>query len=149
MATRKRVHHPNITAGQRRALLESYRESGNMTAAMRAAGIASYATAYLWWHRYEAEGEAGLQPRSHARKTQPTLEERKPELARQISELRREHPEYGRVQIAQRLALAHEGQQVVSPGGVERVLRRAGLWREKPRRSGKKGGLLTVPTDRE
>jgi len=101
-----------------------------MAEAMRQAGIRSPRTAYLWWHRFQEAGQAGLQPRSHARKKQQTIP---PEIADAICRLRRARPELGRRSIARKVALSY-GPRAVSPTGVEAVLRRTGLW-ERPQSS--------------
>jgi transposase len=117
------------TPAQRQTLIDVYRAEGNMAAAMRAAGIRSPRTAYLWWRRFEAAGEAGLVSRSRARRTQRRVPV---EVAALVCELRRAHPDWGRRRIAQALRNEH-GRQVVSPSGVESVLRRSGLWSEPTR----------------
>jgi transposase len=115
-----------ITAEQRRCLITAYQRTGNMTAAMREAGIRSPRTAYLWWHRYVEGGAEALQPRSHARHTQEMLPA---PIAEQICQMRLQHPLWGRRQIA--IALTQRsGRQVASPAGVEAVLRRAGIWEQ-------------------
>jgi len=111
---------------QKKTLIEVYQQTGNMTLAMRKAGIRSPRTAYLWWRRFCEGGEAALEPRSHARKTQRRLPD---SIVEQICELRCREPQWGRRRIADELA-RHYGQQVASPASVEAVLRRAGLWEQ-------------------
>ncbi len=120
------MNNTGITAEQRWCLIAAYQRTGNMTAAMREAGIQSPRTAYLWWHRYVEGGEAALHPRSHARHTQEMLPA---PIVEQICQMRRQHPSWGRRQIANALTVAH-GRQVASPAGVEAVLRRARLWEQ-------------------
>lgn len=112
-----------ITLQQKQTLIAVYERTGNMTQAMREASIHSPKTAYLWWRRYCASGEAGLQPRSHARHTQERLPD---ETVERIRELRRAEPIWGRRRIAQALAQRYDVQ--VSPAAIEQTLRRAGLW---------------------
>jgi transposase-like protein len=109
---------------QRRALVAAYLRDRNMAAAMRETGIRSPRTAYLWWHRYQQAGDAGLAPRSRARKSQRTVPS---EIAAEIQDLRRTHPDWGRRRIADEIAARH-GVGLVSPSGVEAVLRRSDLW---------------------
>jgi transposase len=116
---------------QRRALIAAYRRTGKMAQAMREAGIRSPRTAYLWWRRYEAEGDAGLVPRSRARKTQRTVPEA---LAEEALALKQAHPAWGRRRIARELQARH-GPRAISPAGVEAVLRRGRLWTPAPRRA--------------
>jgi|GEM_PF-2064069 len=113
-----------ITLQQKQTLIAVYQHTGNMTQAMREAGIRSPRTAYLWWHRFCEAGEAALQPRSHARNTQNRLSD---PIVEQICQLRYQEPHWGRRRIADELT-QYYGQQVASPASVEAVLRRAGLW---------------------
>jgi hypothetical protein len=118
-----------ITQQQKQTLISVYQQTGNMTQAMRASGIASPRTAYLWWHRFCEAGEEALQPRSHARKTQNRLPEA---LVEEICQMRSQQPDWGRRRIAEELARRH-GEQVVSPASVESILRRANLWEQASR----------------
>jgi transposase len=115
-----------ITLQQKRTLIDVYQQTGNMTKAMREAGIHSPRTAYLWWHRYCEEGEAALKPRSNARHTQKRLSD---DIVDQICQLRLQEPFWGRRRIAIELT-KYYGQQVASPASVESVLRRADLWEQ-------------------
>ena len=115
-----------ITLQQKRTLIDVYRQTGNMTEAMREANIHSPRTAYLWWHRYCKDGEAALKPRSHARHTQKRLSDA---IVHQICQLRLQEPHWGRRRIASELK-EYYGQQIASPASVEAVLRRAGLWEQ-------------------
>lgn len=106
-------------------LIAAYRANGgNMSAAMRAAGIASRRTAYLWWHRFLAEGENGLRPRSHASKRRGRTSEGVSAL---VCMLRERHPYWGRRRLAQG-ANEQLGRAAISPSGVEGILRRRQLW---------------------
>lgn len=115
-----------ITLQQKKTLIAVYQQTGNMTLAMREAGIRSPRTAYLWWHRFCETGEDALQPRSHARNTQKHLPN---VIVEQICQLRSQEPLWGRRRIADELTRYH-GQQVASPASVEAVLRRAGFWEQ-------------------
>lgn len=126
--TQNRPLHENqpITLYQKRTLIAVYQHTGNMTQAMREAGIHSPRTAYLWWHRFCEAGEDALQPRSHARNTQKRLPD---SIVEQICQLRCQNPHWGRRRIADEM-MQYYGQQVASPASVEAVLRRAGLWEQ-------------------
>ncbi len=115
-----------ITLQQKRTLITVYQQTGNMTLAMREAGIRSPRTAYLWWNRFSEAGEAALQPHSHARNTQNRLPD---PIVEQICQLRQQQPHWGRRRIADELA-QYYGQQVASPASVEAVLRRADMWEQ-------------------
>lgn len=119
-----------VTLEQKRLLVATYQYTGNMSLSMRTAGIKSPRTAYLWWHRFCEEGEAGLQTRSHARLMQQRLPD---EIATSICELRRVHPTWGRRRIADTLLTLY-GSRVASPATVEGVLRQANLWEQTEER---------------
>lgn len=119
-----------ITLQQKQTLIAVYERTGNMSQAMREASIHSPKTAYLWWRRYCESGEAGLQPRSHARHTQERLPD---ETVERIRKLRRAEPGWGRRRIAS--ALAQRYDEHVSPAAIELTLRRAGLWDQPPQTS--------------
>ncbi len=121
-----------LTPEQKHTLIATYQRTANMTVAMHAAGIKSPRTAYLWWHRFWEEGEAGLAPRSHARKTQQTVPVG---IATSICELRHAHPDWGRRRLTEAVTRIY-GQRLVSPSGVEAVLRRAHLWEQGPLQRG-------------
>src|SRR5947209_15177408 len=86
-----------ITLQQKKTLIAVYQQTGNITLAMREAGVRSPRTAYLWWRRFCETGEDGLQPHSHARNTQKRLPD---SIVDQICQLRRQEPQWGRRQIA-------------------------------------------------
>src|SRR2546423_781650 len=94
----------SITLQQKKTLIDVYQQTGNMTQAMREAGIRSPKTAYLWWHRFCEGGEDALHPRSHARNTQKRLPN---SIVEQICQLRYQEPEWGRRRIADELARRH------------------------------------------
>jgi len=114
---------PLSSEDQRHRLIAAYQRTGNMSQAMREAGIRSRRTAYKWLARYQQDGAAGLVSRPRARQTQRTVPEA---LAGQIRQTKQEHPTWGKATIARQIA--QTAGQAVSPSGVEAVLRRAELW---------------------
>jgi hypothetical protein len=119
------VAHVPISQGQKLTLITVYQQTGNMSRAMRESGVRSTRTAYLWWNRFCEEGEAGLLPRSHARKTQRTIAEG---IVGSVRELRQVYPEWGRRRIADTLTSIY-GKHVISPAGVEAILRHENIWK--------------------
>ncbi len=113
-----------LTPAGRRILVE--RIAGGRPAAHVAAemGVARQ-TAYKWWRRWLAEGDAGLQDRSSRPRRSPTRVA--PRLERRVERLRRRE-QLGPARIAWRLGMA--------PSTVYRVLRRLGLhrlaWLDRP-----------------
>ncbi len=113
-----------FTPGGRRILVEriaSGRPAAHVAAEM---GVARQ-TAYKWWRRWLAEGDAGLQDRSSRPRRSPTRVP--PHLERRVERLRRRQ-KLGPARIAWRLGMA--------PSTVYRVLRRRGLhrlaWLDRP-----------------
>ncbi len=113
-----------LTPAGRRILVEriaSGRPAAHVAAEM---GVARQ-TAYKWWRRWLAEGDAGLQDRSSRPRRCPTRVP--PRLERRIERLRRRE-KLGPARIAWRLGMA--------PSTVYRVLRRLGLhrlaWLDRP-----------------
>lgn len=102
----------------------AYERTGNVSQAMREAGITSRSTAYRWLRYRREDGPGDLRPRSRARRTKRIPEAIKDELV----DLRHETPTWGRRRLADTLQLRH-GRSLVSPAGVERVLDERGLWR--------------------
>lgn len=89
---------------------------------MRESGVGSPTTAYRWIAAYHNVGEAWQDDVT----TRPAR--RVPvDIAEQIIALRERYPTWGKVRIAQALAMRY-GAPVVSPTGVRSVLREAGLW---------------------
>jgi len=102
----------------------AYERTGNVSQAMREAGITSRSTAYRWLRYQREDGPGDLRPRTTARQTKRIPDAVKDELV----DLRQETPTWGRRRLAETLARRH-GHPLVSPAGVERVLDQHGLWR--------------------
>ena len=51
MSSQKVSQQNKVILEQKRALITAFQRSGNMTQAMRVAGIRNRRTAYLWWRR--------------------------------------------------------------------------------------------------
>ncbi len=115
-----------------------------MTELCEAYGI-SRRVGYKWLDRYEAEGPAGLEDRSHAplRHGRATA----PELAEKIIELRRARPHWGPRKIVARLEALHPGLSWPSHSTADEILRKAGLvtGRRLRRRPPPRLGELTRP----
>jgi transposase InsO family protein len=114
-----------------------------MTELCEAAGI-SRKTGYKWLGRYEAEGVAGLEDRSHAphRATGATPQA----LCEKIVELRRARPHWGSRKLLAVLARRHPGLAWPSHSTADEILRRAGLIQARPvrRRPPPRLGELTL-----
>ena len=113
-----------LTVAGRRTLVERIR-AGRPAAHVAAEMGVSRQTAYTWWRRWRAEGEAGLRDRSSRPRRSPTRVS--PRVERRIEQLRRRE-KLGPARIAHRLRMA--------ASTVYRVLRRLGLhrlaWMDRP-----------------
>jgi transposase len=119
-----RVYFRPTTVAQRRLLFEVYQQTGDRHLACAKAHVCER-TFYVWKPRFEAEGVAGLEARSHAAHQPAAIS---PAIAAQVIALRQAHPAWGKLRIAQEVAKAHDWQPVVAPNTVRRILRDAGLW---------------------
>jgi putative transposase len=127
-----------------RFVAECLAGEASMTELCEAYGI-SRRVGYKWLDRYEAEGPAGLEDRSHAplRHGRATA----PELAEKIIELRRARPHWGPRKIVARLEALHPGLSWPSHSTADEILRKAGLvtGRRLRRRPPPRLGELTRP----
>jgi transposase len=129
------VHFRLTTPQQRRLLFEVWEETGSVTEACRKAHVGR-GTFYYWKPRFEQQGYAGLEefrsraPRNPRRTAQ--------EIEQRVIEMRREHPDWGKLRIADELAKANNWVRVISPNTVRRTLREADQWDEQPGSEGKK-----------
>lgn len=141
---KKRTYFPITTAQQRRLLFAVWAETGDRAEACRRAHV-SQSTFYNWKPRFEAGGFAALaETRSHAPQ-QPC--QTAPEVAAQVVEMRRQHPNWGKRRIADELAKGNNWAPLVSPNTVKRILADAGLWSEAESQA-KKGGPKALPAPR-
>jgi len=147
---KKRTHFPITTAQQRRLLFEVWEETSSRQEACRRAHV-SQSTFYNWRPRFEAGGyEALKETKSHA-PLQPR--QTPPEVEAKVLEMRRQHPDWGKLRIADEIAKGNNWTPLVSPNTVKRILQDAGLWpeAEKPAKKGvppSKRGRRTSPGKR-
>ena len=135
--TATRVHFPRTTAAQRRLLFTVWQETGDVARACQAAHVCER-TFYHWKPRFLAAGFAGL---AHFASPAPHHPARiSAAIAEEVVALRRAHPRWGKLRIAQEVAKAHAWQPVVAPNTVKRILRDAGLWPAPPAAEAEKGG---------
>ena len=110
---------------------EALRGEKTLTALCQTYGI-SRKTAYKWLHRYQTQGETGLEnrPRSPHRRPSRTP----PDIEAQVLAVRQEHPTWGGRKIA--AYLARQGMETVPhPSTITAILRRHGLLGEpQPRK---------------
>ena len=112
------------TFEQRKLLINTYLKTHNISLSCKKAGV-SLNTFRKWYDRYLEYGIEGIRkPRKHIRKNLGRISEK---YALRAIELKKKNPKWGRRTIG--LVINRENKSnVISPGGVQRVLERAGLW---------------------
>ncbi len=124
---KKRTYFGLTTVQQRKLLFRTWEETGSVTQACQKARV-SRGTFYYWKQRFDEHGYAGLQEFESRR---PHRLRTKDEATRQrVIAMRQEHPDWGKLRISHELAQDNNWVPVVSPNGVRRILRDAGLWPE-------------------
>jgi len=116
------------TFAQRRLMVELYLKTHNISYSCRNARL-SINTFRRWYPRYLEQDIEGIRrPKKHIRKNLGRVPEK---YAFRIIELKKKNPNWGRRTIASVIREENNGKKVISPGGVQKVLERAGLWGKK------------------
>jgi len=116
------------TFAQRRLVVEIYIKTHNVSQSCKRAGL-SINTFHRWYPRYLEQGIEGIRrPKKHTRKNLGRVPEK---YASRAIELKKKNSNWGRRTIAWVIAKEENDKRVISPGGVQKVLERAGLWRKK------------------
>jgi len=116
------------TFAQRRLMVELYLKTHNISYSCRNARV-SINTFRRWYPRYLEQGMEGIRrPKKHIRKNLGRVPEK---YACRIIELKKKNPSWGRRTIASVIIKENNNKKVISPGGVQKVLERAGLWGKK------------------
>lgn len=123
----KRYIRPT-TFAQRRLMVKLYLKTHNISYSCRKARV-SINTFRRWYPRYLKQGIEGIRrPKKHIRKNLGRVSEK---YACRIIELKKKNPNWGRRTIASVIVKENNNKKVISPGGVQKVLERAGLWGKK------------------
>jgi transposase len=116
------------TFAQRRLMVEIYLKTGNITQSCKRAEL-SINTFRRWYPRYLEQGIKGIRrPKKHIRKNLGRVPEK---YAFRVIELKKKNPNWGRRTIALVIVKEKNDKRVISPGGAQKVLERAGLWGKK------------------
>jgi len=112
------------TFEQRKLLIDTYLKTHNIGLSCKKAEV-SLNTFRKWYGRYVEFGIEGIKkPMKRIRKNLGRVPEK---YALRVIELKKKNPKWGRRTIA--LVINQENNNnVIGPGGVQRVLERAGLW---------------------
>jgi len=116
------------TFAQRRLMVELYLKTHNISYSCRNARV-SINTFRRWYPRYLEQGIEGIiEPKKHIRKNLGRVPEK---YAYRAIELKKKNPNWGRRTIASVIVKENNNKKVISPGGVQKVLERVGLWGKK------------------
>jgi len=116
------------TFAQRKLMMETYQKTHNISFSCRKVEL-SINTFRRWYPRYlEQEIEGIREPKKHIRMNLGRVPKK---YACRIIELKKKNPNWGRRTIASVIIKENNNKKVISPGGVQRVLERAGLWGKK------------------
>jgi len=112
------------TFKQRKLLIDTFLKTHNISLSCKKIGV-SLNTFRKWYARYLEHGIEGMRkPRKHIRKNLGRISEK---YALRAIELKKKNPKWGRRTIAS-VINGENNSKVISPGGVQIVLERAGLW---------------------
>lgn len=131
----KRTYFGFSTSQQRKLLFETWEATGSIQQACQTARL-SRRTFYYWKPRFDEYGYAGLE--EFASRVAHKLNYKSAEIAQRVTDMRREHPDWGKARIAQEMAKANNWVPLLSPNTVKRILRDAELWPERGVRKKKK-----------
>jgi len=116
------------TFAQRKLMVEIYLKTRNITQSCKRAEL-SINTFRRWYPRYLKQGIEGIrEQKKHIRKNLGRVPEK---YASRAIELKKKNPNWGRRTIASAIKKENNNKKVISPGGVQKVLERAGLWCKK------------------
>ena len=116
------------TFTQRRLMIQTYLKTHNINQSCRKAKV-SINTFRRWFPRYLEQGIEGIRrPKKHIRKNPGRVSEK---YASRAIELKKKNPNWGRRTIASVILKENNVKKVISPGGVQKVLERVGLWVKK------------------
>ena len=116
------------TFAQRRLMVEIYLKTRNISQSCKRAEL-SINTFRRWYPRYLEQGMEGIRkPKKHIRKNLGRVPEK---YVCRIIELKKKNPNWGRRTIASVIIKENNNKKVISPGGVQKVLERAGLWSKR------------------
>jgi len=112
------------TFEQRKSMINAYLKTHNINQSCKKAGV-SLNTFRKWYLRYVEHGIKGIKkPKRHIRKNLGRVPKK---YALRAIELKKKNPKWGRRTIAS-VIRRENNNNVISPGGVQKVLERAGLW---------------------
>ena len=136
MSEKKRTYYGFTTPQQRKLLFEIWEATGSIEEACQKARV-SQRLFYYWKVRFKERGYEGLE--TFESRVAHKLNYKDQAIEKQVIELRRTNPDWGKARIAQEMAKGNNWVAVVSPNTVRRILRSAGLWTERITEGEKRG----------
>ena len=125
---KKEKYRGTTTFLQRKLMIESYLNTHNITKSCNRAGV-SVNTFRRWYPRYLKSGLEGIKnPKSHVNKHLGKIDKK---FKSRVIELKKKHPLWGRRTIAFFMRTENNGKSIISPSGVQKVLEKAHLWKNK------------------
>ena len=121
-------HIRPTTFAQRKLMIETYLKTRSISQSCKRAEL-SINTFRRWYPRYLEQGIEGIrEQKKHIRKNLGRVPEK---YASRAIELKNKNPHWGRRTIASVIVKENNNEKVISSGGVQKVLERAGLWGKK------------------
>ena len=125
--SQKRTYYGFTTPQQRKLLFEIWEATGSIAEACQKARV-SLRLFYYWKRRFDQQGYAGLE--KFGSRVAHKLNYKDKAIEKQVIEMRRANPDWGKLRISQEMAKGNNWVAVVSPNTVRRMLRTAGTWPE-------------------
>jgi len=125
----RRKYCGTTTFLQRKLMIETYLDTHNISKSCRKAGVAIN-TFRRWYPRYIENGLEGIKKLKN-RVNNEDLERINKKYKNRIIELKKKHPQWGRRTIASVICNENSGKRIISPSGVQKILERVGLWKNK------------------
>jgi len=111
---------------QRKSMIETYLETHNINQSCRKSRVAIN-TFRKWYSRYLESGLEGIKKaKCHTNKHLGRISKKYKD---RIIELKKKHPLWGRRTIALVICNENNNKKIISPSGVQKILERAGLWK--------------------
>ena len=111
---------------QRKSMIETYLETHNINQSCRKSRVAIN-TFRRWYSRYLESGLEGIKKaKCHTNKHLGRISKKYKD---RITELKKKHPHWGRRTIASIIRDENNGKKIISPSGVQKILEKAGLWK--------------------
>ena len=122
----RRKYRGLTTFLQRKLMIETYLKTHNIIQSCRKTGVAIN-TFRRWYPRYLESGLEGIKkPKSHINIHLGRISEI---YKNRVIDLEKKHPQWGRRTIASVIYNENNGKKIISPSKVQKVLEKAGLWK--------------------